>query len=158
MYRTGIGYDSHRFSEGRKLLLGGVEIPSEKGLLGHSDADALCHSLIDAILGGTGLGDIGQHFPDTDDTWKDASSISLLALILDLIRQKGFEISWIDITIICEQPRLGPHFDDIKASLYSVGIPAGTVNLKAKTNEKMGFIGRGEGLAILCVCTVINPS
>jgi len=158
MYRVGMGYDSHRFASGRKLILGGIEIPYEKGLIGHSDADALCHSMIDAILGGTGLGDIGQHFPDTNRKWKDASSIELLKSIVELVRSKGFEIAWIDATIICEEPKLGPFFDAIKSSFQNAGIPEGAVNLKAKTNEAMGFIGRGEGLAVLCACTIISPS
>lgn len=158
MNRTGLGYDSHRFVSGRKLILGGVEIPYEKGLQGHSDADALCHGLIDAILGGTGLGDIGQHFPDTDEKWKDASSISLLQSILKIVRSKGFEIVWVDVTIICETPKLGPFFEDIKSSLQNAGIPASIINLKAKTNETMGFIGRGEGLAVLCACTLTSQT
>jgi 2-C-methyl-D-erythritol 2,4-cyclodiphosphate synthase len=154
MYRVGIGYDSHRFREGRKLIIGGVEIPFEKGLAGYSDADVLCHSIIDAILGGLGLGDIGQHFPDTDEKWKDASSLELLKYIVELARINGFDITWIDASVIAERPKLGAYFDKIKKMLSETGIPSGFINLKAKTNEGMGFIGRNEGIAAISVCTL----
>jgi 2-C-methyl-D-erythritol 2,4-cyclodiphosphate synthase len=150
--RIGTGYDSHRLAEGRKLILGGVEIPYEKGLLGHSDADALCHAITDAIIGALGLGDIGTHFPDTDPKWKDAVSIELLKSIVELARINGYAIAWIDSTIITERPKLAPYIEKMKAALSRTGIPAGQINIKAKTNEGMGFIGRGEGIAVHAVC------
>ncbi|MDP3298085.1 MAG: 2-C-methyl-D-erythritol 2,4-cyclodiphosphate synthase [Thermodesulfovibrionia bacterium] len=150
--RIGLGYDSHRLVEGRKLILGGVEIPFEKGLTGHSDADVLCHAIIDAIIGALGLGDIGKHFPDTDAKWKDASSIELLSKTVELIRKNNFEILWIDTTIIAEKPKLEPFINKIKENLSKTGIPLNLINIKAKTNEKMGFIGNGEGMAAQAVC------
>lgn len=150
--RIGTGYDSHRLVEGRKLIIGGVDIPFEKGLIGHSDADVLCHAIIDAILGALGTGDIGTHFPDTDSKWKDASSIALLSRTVELVKQQGFEISWIDSTIIAERPKLQPHIEIMKKNISAAGIPSGAVNIKAKTNEGMGFIGRGEGIAAQAVC------
>ncbi len=150
--RIGIGYDSHCFSECRKLVLGGVEIPNERGLMAHSDGDALCHAIIDALLGALGAGDIGSLFPDTDPRWKDAVSTDLLRHALSLVSDAGFEIAWIDSIVITEQPRLAPHIDSMKAALCAAGIPAGRINIKAKTNEKMGFIGRGEGLAAQAIC------
>jgi 2-C-methyl-D-erythritol 2,4-cyclodiphosphate synthase len=150
--RIGIGYDSHRLVEGRKLIIGGVEIPFEKGLLGHSDADVLCHAIIDAIIGALGSGDIGRHFPDTDDKWKDTSSIELLSQIIELMRKKGFEILWIDSTVITERPRLQPFVEKMKEAISKTGIPANFINIKAKSNEGMGFIGRGEGIVAQAVC------
>jgi 2-C-methyl-D-erythritol 2,4-cyclodiphosphate synthase len=150
--RIGVGYDSHRLVEGRRLILGGVHIPFQKGLLGHSDADVLCHAISDSIIGALGLGDIGKHFPDTDPQWKDASSIELLKRIIDLMRQKGFDLSWIDTTIITEEPKISPYIESMKEALSKSGIPSGLINIKAKTNEGMGFIGRGEGIAALAVC------
>lgn len=158
VFRAGIGYDSHRFKTGRKLIIGGVEIPFEQGLEGHSDADVLCHSIIDAILGGVGLGDIGSHFPDTDAQGKDASSIKLLKYVVELTLINGYEISWIDATVIAERPKLGAHFESMKQMIASAGIPSGLMNLKAKTNEGMGFIGRGEGIAAIAVCTLKKVS
>ncbi len=148
----GIGYDSHRLVEGRKLVIGGVTIPFEKGLLGHSDADVLCHAIIDSIIGALGLGDIGKHFPDTNLEWKDASSIDLLKHIVNLARLNGFEVSWIDSSIIAEKPKLSPYIEDMKKTMSESGIPSGLINIKAKTNEGMGFIGRGEGIAAYAVC------
>ena len=150
--RIGSGYDSHRLVEGRRLIIGGVDIPFEKGLHGHSDADVLCHAIIDAILGALGEGDIGTHFPDTDSTWKDSSSIALLARTIELVKQHGFEILWIDSTVIAERPKLQPHIEMMKKNIAVVGIPSGTLNIKAKTNEGMGFIGSGEGIAAQAVC------
>ena len=150
--RIGLGYDSHRLTEGRKLVIGGVEIPFEKGLTGHSDADVLCHAIIDAIIGALGLGDIGKHFPDTDAKWKDASSIELLSKTVELIRKNNFEILWIDSTVIAEKPKLEPFINKMKENLSKTGIPLGLINIKAKTNEKMGFIGNGEGMAAQAVC------
>ncbi|MBK5110052.1 MAG: 2-C-methyl-D-erythritol 2,4-cyclodiphosphate synthase [Thermoleophilia bacterium] len=146
---VGIGYDSHRFVEGRKLLLGGVEIPHEKGLAGHSDADVLTHAVIDAVLGAAGLDDIGAIFPDSDDAWKDADSIGLLRTVVGMLRGP---IHNIDVTVICEQPRLGPHRTAIVHQLSQV--TSARVNVKATTNEGMGWIGRGEGIACMAVASV----
>ena len=150
--RVGIGYDSHKLVEGRKLILGGVEIPFAKGLLGHSDADVLCHAIMDSLIGALGLGDIGKHFPDNDPQWKDVSSIQLLGQIIELMRFNGYEVSWVDSVIIAENPRLAPYIEDMKQVLSQSGIPSGAMNIKAKTNEGMGFIGRGEGIAAYAVC------
>ncbi len=150
--RIGIGYDSHRLVEGRKLIIGGVTIPFEKGLAGHSDADVLCHAVIDSIIGALGFGDIGIHFPDSDPRWKDASSIELLGQIVLLSRAKGYEVSWIDSVIIAERPKLAPHIASMKKKISETGIPPEVINIKAKTNEGMGFIGRGEGIAAQAVC------
>jgi 2-C-methyl-D-erythritol 2,4-cyclodiphosphate synthase len=150
--RIGIGYDSHKLVEGRRLIIGGITIPFEKGLLGHSDADVLSHAIIDSLIGALGLGDIGQHFPDTDPQWKDASSIELLKHIIKLIHMNGYEVSWIDSSIIAEKPKLSPYIEDMKTALSGSGIPSGAINIKAKTNEGMGFIGRGEGIAAYAVC------
>lgn len=154
--RIGIGYDSHKLIEGRKLILGGVEVPFEKGLLGHSDADVLCHAIIDAIIGALGLGDIGKHFPDTDIKWKDASSIQLLSQTVDLVRKNGFEITWIDSIVIAEKPKLAPFIDQMKEGIARAGILLSLINIKAKTNEGMGFTGSGEGIAAQAVC-LLNP-
>lgn len=150
--RIGIGYDSHRLTEDRKLILGGVEIPFKKGLIGHSDADVLCHAIIDSIIGALGLGDIGKHFPDTDNRWKDASSIELLSKTVELTKKNGFEISWIDTIVIIEKPKLALFIDRMKNSISKTGIPLNSINIKAKTNEGMGFIGKGEGIAAQAVC------
>lgn len=150
--RIGIGYDSHRLVEGRRLVLGGIDIPFEKGLLGHSDADVLLHAIIDAVLGALGLGDIGRHFPDTDDTWKNASSMDLLTKTVELTKKQGFVIVNIDSTIITERPKLQPYVGKMKEAIATSGISADAVNIKAKTNEGMGFIGRGEGIAAQAVC------
>jgi len=150
--RTGFGYDSHRLVQGRRLIIGGVEIPFEKGLIGHSDADVLCHAITDAIIGALGMGDIGTHFPDTDPKWKDAVSIELLKYIVEMTKMNGYYISWIDTTIIAEKPKIYPYIDQIKESLAMTGISTRAINIKAKTNEGMGFIGRGEGIAAFAVC------
>ena len=150
--RIGIGYDSHRFLEGRKLVLGGVEIPFRRGLHGHSDADVLCHAIIDSIIGALGLGDIGKHFPDTDNMWKDSSSIELLSKTVELMKENRFEILWVDSVVIAENPKLGPFTDKMKENISKTGIPINAINIKAKTNEGMGFIGKGEGVAAQAVC------
>ncbi len=150
--RIGFGYDSHRLVGGRKLILGGVEIPFEKGLTGHSDADVLCHAIIDSIIGALGLGDIGKHFPDTEPEWKDASSIALLKYVLELVHTNGFEVSWVDSTVIAEKPKLSPYIEAMKETICNAGIPSGLINIKAKTNEGMGFIGNAEGMAAYAVC------
>ncbi len=150
--RIGVGYDSHRFAEQRKLIIGGVDIPFEKGLIGHSDADVLCHALIDAVIGALGLGDIGKHFPDTDPKWKDSSSIDLLKHVIELAGTQGYVVSWVDTVVIAERPHLAPYIESMKKQIQRTGIPSGIMNIKAKTNEGMGFIGRGEGIAAYAVC------
>jgi 2-C-methyl-D-erythritol 2,4-cyclodiphosphate synthase len=155
MTRVGIGYDSHRFEAGRPLVLGGVRIPHDRGLAGHSDADAVAHALTDAILGAAAAGDIGQHFPDSDPRWKDADSMELLRTAHDLVRRRGFALAQADLTIITEQPRLGPHLTAMAARLAErLGTPPGALSVKAKTNEGMGFIGRGEGIAVIAIATL----
>jgi 2-C-methyl-D-erythritol 2,4-cyclodiphosphate synthase len=155
MIRVGIGYDSHRFEEGRPLVLGGIRIPHSRGLAGHSDADAVAHALIDAILGAAAAGDIGRHFPDTDPKWKGADSMELLGSARELVRQHGYAVAQADLTIITEQPRLGPHLAAMAAKLAErLGAPPGSVSLKVKSNEGMGFIGRGEGIAVIAVATL----
>ena len=154
--RSGIGYDSHRFEDGRRLVLGGVEVPgADRGLAGHSDADALAHAVIDALLGAAGLGDIGQHYPDSDERWRDADSIALLGEISSFLGEHGWTVRHVDTTVICEEPKLGPHRDEMRARLAeAVGLAPLEVNVKFTTNEGMGFVGRGEGIAALAVATV----
>lgn len=155
MTRVGIGYDSHRFAPGRRLVLGGQLIPFHLGLAGHSDADAVSHALIDAMLGAAAAGDIGRLFPDTDPAWKDADSLQLLGAAAGVVQERGFRLVQADVTIIAEQPKLGPHIPGIAAALEGVlGLPAGSIGVKAKTNEGMGFIGRGEGIAVIAVATL----
>ena len=152
MTRVGIGYDSHRFVAGRPLVLGGVTIPHTHGLAGHSDADAVAHALTDAILGAAGAGNIGQLFPDTDPQWKDADSMELLRTAHELVRGRGFALAQADCSVIAERPRLAAHLGAMAAALAArLGVDPGAVNVKAKTNEGMGFIGRGEGLAVIAV-------
>lgn len=150
--RIGIGYDSHRLVAGRRLIVGGVEIPFDKGLLGHSDGDVLCHAVIDSIIGALGLGDIGRHFPDTDQKWKDASSIELLRYIVELAGVNGYAVGNIDSVIIAEEPRFSPYIESMREELSKTEIPSALINIKAKTNERMGFVGRGEGIAAYAVC------
>lgn len=150
--RVGFGYDSHRLVEGRKLVIGGVTIPFEKGLHGHSDADVLCHAITDAIIGALGMGDIGHHFPDTDPQWKDAVSSDLLKHFIDMTRISGYSIAWIDTTVIAERPRLSDYIEQMKEALVHAGIRPGVLNIKAKTNEGMGFAGQGEGIVAYAVC------
>ena len=148
MARTGIGIDSHAFAPGRRLVLGGVEIPHDQGLRGHSDADVLAHAIADALLGAAGLGDIGQHFPDTDERWRDADSMELLRVVVARVGA----IRHVDTTVMMERPKLAPYRDAIGTSLEEVlGCP---VNIKATTGEGMGFVGRGEGVAALAVATL----
>jgi 2-C-methyl-D-erythritol 2,4-cyclodiphosphate synthase len=156
MTRSGIGWDSHRLETGRPLILGGVRIPdAERGLAGHSDADVLTHAVIDALLGAAGLGDIGMHFPDTDERWKGADSIDLLRRVRALLGEAGLSPVNVDATVVCEEPRLSPHRDQMRAALASaVGLPAAAVNVKFTTAERMGFIGRGEGVAALAIAAV----
>ena len=153
--RVGIGYDSHPFAKGRKLVLGGIEIPHTHGLAGYSDADAVAHALTDAILGAAGLGDIGRLFPDTDPRWKGADSIDLLHRAFLNVVEAGFQFVHADVTVIMERPKLAPHLDAMKAQLAkALLVGPANVSVKAKTNEGMGWIGRGEGIAVLAVATL----
>ena len=152
---TGIGWDSHRLVAGRPLILGGVEIPFERGLAGHSDADVLTHAVIDALLGAAGLGDIGQHFPDTEERWAGADSLALLRHVVGLVREHAFGLTHVDTTVVMERPKLGPHRDAIRVRLAeALGVGPEHVNVKATTGEGMGFVGRGEGVAALAVATL----
>lgn len=150
--RIGFGYDSHRLTRNRKLIVGGVEIPFEKGLAGHSDADVLCHAITDALIGALGLGSIGEHFPDDDPKWKNAVSTELLKYVVELVHMNGYNVIWIDSTIIAEEPRLSAFTGQMKEALSGAGMPEGRINIKAKTNEGMGFIGQGDGIAAFAVC------
>lgn len=153
--RVGVGYDSHRFADGRRLILGGVEIPHERGLQGHSDADAVAHALTDAVLGAAGLGDIGRLFPDTDPEWRNANSLDLLKNAYIRVRAAGYQFVQADITVIAEEPRLGDHMRTMEERLAeALLVPAAQVSVKAKTNEGMGWIGRGEGVAVIAVAVV----
>jgi len=150
--RVGIGYDSHRFDPGRALILGGVAIPDHAGLKGHSDGDAVAHALIDAILGAAGLGDIGRHYPDSDPRWLGADSMELLSEVVRLVTDRGYRVVNVDTTIIAETPRLSPWVDAIAERIADrLQVARSSVSLKGKTNEGMGWIGRGEGLAVLVV-------
>ena len=151
--KIGIGYDIHPLVEGRPLILGGVTIPHTRGLAGHSDADALAHAVSDALLGALGMGDIGQHFSDTDPAWKGADSLRLLEKVVGMMRDAGYRVSNVDTVIIAEAPKLAPHRDAMQANLARVlGCPVQRVNVKATTHEKLGTLGRGEGIAAMAVC------
>jgi 2-C-methyl-D-erythritol 2,4-cyclodiphosphate synthase len=153
--RIGYGYDSHRFVEGRRLVLGGVEIPAERGLAGHSDADAVAHAVTDALLGAAGLGDIGTHFPPTDGRWKGADSIELLRLTVNRLAGENYQVVNVDVTVVVESPRVGPHAEEMRRRLAeAIGISPGHVSVKGKTNEKMGWIGAGEGIAVHAVALI----
>jgi len=155
MTRTGIGYDSHRFAPGRRLVLGGITIPHPEGLAGHSDADVVAHALTDAILGAAGAGSIGGLFPDTDPRWKDADSMVLLREAYTAVRERGYVFVQCDITVIAEAPKIGPHAAQMATRIAEVlGAAPGDVNVKGKTNEGMGFIGRREGMAAIAVATL----
>ncbi|HEY8448827.1 MAG TPA: 2-C-methyl-D-erythritol 2,4-cyclodiphosphate synthase [Thermomicrobiales bacterium] len=155
MIRVGIGYDVHRFAEGRRLVLGGVEIPHDRGLAGHSDADVLLHAIADAILGAAALGDIGTHFPPSDPAFRDADSRELLARACSLVAGSGYRVVNVDATVIAEEPRIGPHAGTMREAIANaLGIAAGAVSVKATTNERLGFIGRGEGIAALAVALI----
>jgi 2-C-methyl-D-erythritol 2,4-cyclodiphosphate synthase len=152
---VGIGYDSHRFAEGRRLVLGGVEIAHELGLEGHSDADVLTHAVIDALLGAAALGDIGQHFPDTDERYRDADSLELLRTTAGMLAEHGHAIAHIDATVVIERPAVGPHRDRIRANLAeAAGLGIESVSVKATRGEGMGFVGREEGAAALAIATL----
>lgn len=155
MTLTGIGYDCHRLVPGRRLILGGVHVEHDLGLAGHSDADVLTHAVIDALLGAAGMGDIGEHFPDTDPRYRDADSIALLSHVLDLLGASGYRLVNVDTTLILERPKLGSHRATIRACLAgALGLPERRVNVKATTGEGIGFVGRGEGVAALAVATL----
>jgi 2-C-methyl-D-erythritol 4-phosphate cytidylyltransferase/2-C-methyl-D-erythritol 2,4-cyclodiphosphate synthase len=150
--RIGTGYDSHRLVEGRRLILGGVLIPYSMGLKGHSDGDALCHALTDAVLGAAALGDIGRHFPDTDPQWRDANSLALLQHAVALVRDAGYAVANVDAVVVAERPALAPHVDRIRTRIAeALGIDTDSVSVKGKTNEGMGETGRGEGIAVHAV-------
>ncbi len=153
--RIGTGYDVHRLVPGRKLIIGGVDIPHEKGLFGHSDADVLLHAICDALLGAAALGDIGKHFPDTDPAYKGISSLSLLGEVRRLIEREGYRVNNVDATIVAERPKMSPHIPQMVANVTAAaGAGAAAVNIKATTTEGLGFAGRGEGIAAYAVCTV----
>ena len=155
MFCTGIGFDSHRLVEGRRLVLGGVEIPHGRGLLGHSDADALAHALCDALLGAAADGDIGRHFPDSDPQWKDADSLVLLAAVAARLRDAGWRIVNTDATVMAEAPKLAPHIMAMRTRLAeAMGLDAAQVSVKAKTNEGMDAVGRGEGISVMAIATI----
>jgi 2-C-methyl-D-erythritol 2,4-cyclodiphosphate synthase len=152
---AGIGWDSHRLAAGRPLVLGGVAIAHELGLDGHSDADVLTHAVIDALLGAAAMGDIGQHFPDTDEQYRDADSMLLLRTVVATLADRGLQIAHVDATVVMERPKLAPHREAIRASLADgLAVAPEQVNVKASTGEGMGFVGRGEGVAALAVATV----
>jgi 2-C-methyl-D-erythritol 2,4-cyclodiphosphate synthase len=152
---TGLGYDCHQLAEGRRLVLGGVEVEHDRGLAGHSDADVLTHAVIDALLGAAALGDIGQHFPDTDERYRDADSLELLRVTVGLLRERGFSVQHVDATVVIERPKLAPHRERMRAALAdAIGIAIEHVSVKATRGEGMGFVGRGEGAAALAIATV----
>lgn len=154
--RIGQGIDAHRLVPGRRLVLGGVEIPFDKGLLGHSDADVLLHAISDAILGALGLGDIGQHFPDTDERFRAISSLLLLEQVCGMMQERGYRVQNIDATIVAEQPRLSEHIPAMERTICDCVRPLGGVNVKATTTEGMGFSGRQEGIAAFAVTSLIR--
>lgn len=155
MTRFGMGYDVHRLAEGRNLILGGVEIPWEKGLLGHSDADVLLHAVADALLGAAALGDIGRHFPDTDEKFAGADSMKLLAEVVRLVREKGYRVGNVDATIVAQAPKLAPHIERMAENIARVlGVERDCVNVKATTEERLGFTGSGEGMSAYAVAGI----
>jgi 2-C-methyl-D-erythritol 2,4-cyclodiphosphate synthase len=156
--RVGFGYDVHRLAEDRKLILGGVTIPFEKGLLGHSDADVLLHGIMDALLGAAGMGDIGQHFPDSDPAYEGADSMQLLQKVGSMVSEKGYLIENIDATVIAQAPKIGPYREQMREGIAkALGITPGQVNVKATTEEGLGFTGKGEGISACAVCMLTSP-
>ena len=156
-FRIGSGYDVHKLAPQRRLVLCGVEVPYELGLLGHSDADVALHALMDALLGAAALGDIGRHFPDTDERFKGADSMKLTAHVAELVRQQGWQINNADVTIIAQRPKLAPYIPQMRSKVAHVlGLPLDCVNVKATTTEKLGFTGRGEGIAAEAVASLIK--
>ncbi|MEW6145783.1 MAG: 2-C-methyl-D-erythritol 2,4-cyclodiphosphate synthase [Thermodesulfobacteriota bacterium] len=159
MYKIGFGFDAHKFSEGRKLVLGGLEIPFGLGLSGHSDADVLTHAICDALLGALGEGDIGSLFPDSDPRYKGVSSLSFLSEILRMLNREGYEVENVDSVIVCEKPRIAPHVQAIKDSLSQImGLPGNRIGVKATTTDRMGFTGRGEGIAAYAIALIKSTS
>lgn len=157
--RVGIGYDSHRFAAGRPLRLAGVTVPHTHGLVGHSDGDVALHALIDALLGAAALGDIGQHFPDDDPQWRGVDSARLLKKVCEKLQQGGFAIGQVDITVLAERPRISALIGQMRAATaQALGVDQGAVSIKAKTNEGMGWVGRGEGIAAMAVATVTQAA
>ena len=157
-YRCGIGYDLHRLAEGRKLIVGGIEVPFDKGPVGHSDGDVVAHALCDALLGAAGLGDIGTHFPDSDPKWKGANSLIFLEHAGKLLDDKHFVIEYVDAVVILERPKLGPHFPKMREALAkSLRVPVEKIHLKAKTNEGVDAVGRGEAIAAYVIATLSGP-
>lgn len=156
MIRSGIGYDVHRISEKGRCILGGVEIPSDFGLEGHSDADVLLHAVSDALLGAAGLGDIGRYYPDGDPKIAGISSLKILESVVAWVKEKGYAIQNIDSVVIAERPRIAPYADRMRRNISKIaGVPEEAVNIKATTNERIGFIGRGEGIAAQAICTIV---
>ena len=156
-FRIGHGYDVHRLVENRKLILGGVEIPYEKGLLGHSDADGLLHAVSDALLGALALGDIGKHFPDTDPAYAGADSLKLLELVVEKVREQGYAVGNLDATVLCQKPKLAPYIGSMREKIAAVcGVSAEQVSVKATTEEKLGFTGEGLGISAHCVCLLVK--
>ncbi len=155
MFKVGIGFDAHRLTRGRPLIIGGVKIPYDLGLLGHSDADVLIHAIIDGILGALALGDIGIHFPDNDPAYKDIDSTILLRKVMELVKKEGYRINNLDNTIVAEMPKLAPHIPSMKEKLSSaLEILPGQINIKATTTEGMGFCGRGEGISAISIVSI----
>ena len=155
--RVGLGYDVHKLVEGRKLIIGGVDIPHEKGLLGHSDADVLIHAVMDSIIGALALGDIGKHFPDTDEKYKGADSIKLLEFVYNLINEKGYDIGNIDCTIIAQSPKMAPHIQNMRANIAkALNTSIEDINVKATTEEGLGFTGAKEGIAAQSICLLVK--
>ncbi|NLJ78353.1 MAG: 2-C-methyl-D-erythritol 2,4-cyclodiphosphate synthase [Tissierellia bacterium] len=153
--RIGVGYDVHSLVEDRKLIIGGVDIPFEKGLLGHSDADVLVHAIMDSILGALGCGDIGKHFPDTDARYRNISSLILLERVHDIMRERGYRVGNVDTTVIAQRPKLAPYIEEMKENIGKV-LGTEDVNIKATTTEQLGFEGRGEGMAAYSVCILLS--
>lgn len=156
-FRIGHGYDVHRLVENRKLILGGVEIPYEKGLLGHSDADVLLHAVSDALLGALALGDIGKHFPDTDPAYAGADSLKLLELVVEKVREQGYAVGNLDATVLCQKPKLAPYIGSMREKIAAAcDVAAEQVSVKATTEEKLGFTGEGLGISAHCVCLLVK--
>ena len=155
--RIGTGYDVHRLVEGRKLIMGGVEIPYEKGLLGHSDADVLLHAVMDALLGAAALGDIGKHFPDTDEVYRGASSMMLMRRVRGILDENGYSVCNVDATIIAQAPKMRPYIDEMRQNIAeALGIGISDVSVKATTEEHLGFTGRGEGISVQAVALITS--
>lgn len=156
-FRIGFGYDAHRLTEGRALILCGAEIPHDRGLLGHSDADAALHALMDAMLGAAALGDIGKHFPDTDEKYRGASSVELLKRVNALLDENGFAVNNADVCIVAQSPKLAPYMSEMKNTVaQALNTSPDAINIKATTTEKMGFEGRGEGISAYAVCSIVS--